>query len=77
MELEKGEKVVCIDRKNSNILIVGKVYTIKSTNFNGEMLHFENEKGGGFNGRLFIRLSEYRKLKIKKIKDGLCRKIQG
>ena len=73
MELEKGEKVVCIDKKHSNVLVVGKIYVVEDSKYDGGVLWFDE---GGFNGRLFIRLSDYRKQKIKKIKDGLRRKIQ-
>ena len=68
MEFQKGDRVVCINRKQSNILVVGKIYTVKYSKFDGGVLHFEEDERG-FNGLLFIPLSEYRKLKIKKLKE--------
>ena len=53
MEFQKGDRVVCINRKQSNILVVGKIYTVKYSKFDGGVLHFEEDERG-FNGLLFI-----------------------
>ena len=82
--LKVGDKVVYIQEfgyKNiKKILTLYNIYTIKEFSSNDFIkseedtnktlfYHFEETGKTGFNGKNFISLTEYRKLKIEKIKS--------
>ena len=67
-----GDKIVCIDNKSINTLIMYNIYTYNGVDpfwsVASDLIKIKEARDSYFSNR-FIKLSEYRKLKLKQLNE--------
>jgi hypothetical protein len=73
---EPGDEIVCINNSNNKIyLIIGKIYIVDFIILSQQKKYdFLEVKGSNYIWKTkdFLSLQDYRKLKLKKLKERIC-----